>query len=118
MLQIPGVEICELDREGFMQRTPSYVGDILYEHLQILKQSEDANAREDTKEEAKEAEDEVDIVGEATSNNHPHHHHYQQHQEPIIKGVRKIFGIFEPLPPCPHFRQIYSVFESFEDSAA
>ena len=25
------------------------------------------------------------------------------HKGPYIKDVRKIFGIFDPLPPCPHF---------------
>jgi len=81
-LSIPGLEICELDREGFMQRTPSYVGDILYEHLQILKQSENNNAEED--------EDLLD-VGEAPSQHpqqqlhqqlpYPHHYHHHQQQQ-------------------------------------
>jgi hypothetical protein len=30
--------MCQLNREDFMNKTPSYVGDILYEHLQMLKQ--------------------------------------------------------------------------------
>ena len=28
--------------------------------------------------------------------------------EPYIKDVRLIFGIFNPLPPCPHSGQIFS----------
>ena len=31
------------------------------------------------------------------------------HWGPFTKDVRKIFGLFDPLPPsCPHFGQIYS----------
>ena len=33
-----GREMCELDREEFVTRTPGYAGDILYEHLIILQQ--------------------------------------------------------------------------------
>ena len=33
-----GKEMCELSREDFVDRTPGYAGDILYEHLIILQQ--------------------------------------------------------------------------------
>ena len=78
-----------------MQRTPSYVGDILYEHLQILKQSENNNAEED--------EDLLD-VGEAPSQHpqqqlhqqlpYPHHYHHQQQQ---------------PQPPYPYPYSYYDI---------
>ena len=89
--QIPGSEICELDREGFMQRTPSYVGDILYEHLQILKQQSSAAAAE---EEDEEDEDNIiDVGGEAAPSSHPQqqYHHYQQQQQ-----------LQQPLYPYPY----------------
>ena len=37
-----------------------------------------------------------------------HRRRRRLHQGPFIKDVHKIFWVFDPLPPCPHFGQIYS----------
>ncbi len=42
-LQMDGKEMCKLSKEEFLDRTPGCVGDILYEHLQLLQHDADRN---------------------------------------------------------------------------
>ncbi len=39
-----GKEMCKLSKEEFLDLTPGCVGDILYEHLQLLQHDADRNA--------------------------------------------------------------------------
>ncbi len=83
--------MCRLDREGFMRRTPGYVGDILYEHLQMLKQEGAAqtSGKSESKEDGNSGQAEF---GYASNNGSPtyadyaaaayHHQQQQQQQQP------------------------------------
>ncbi len=81
--------MCRLDREGFMRRTPGYVGDILYEHLQMLKQEGAAqtSGKSESKEDGNSGQAEF---GFAPNNGSPtyadyaaaaYHHQQQQQQQ-------------------------------------
>lgn len=35
-----GRDICQMGKESFLARTPPFVGDILWEHLEILQKGE------------------------------------------------------------------------------
>ena len=48
------------------------------------------------------------IVEVGATANELHRCVFSSAKGPYIKDVRKIFGFFDPLPPCPHFGQIYS----------
>ena len=35
--RLTGMELCALSREEFLKRSPQYIGDVLYSHLNLLK---------------------------------------------------------------------------------
>ena len=36
-LKLPGLQLCALSQEEFLERAPPYTGDVLYSHLNLLK---------------------------------------------------------------------------------
>jgi c-ets proto-oncogene protein len=40
VLSVKGAQLCQMEREEFIERCPPYVGDILWEHLDLMKKGE------------------------------------------------------------------------------
>lgn len=85
VVQIDGLRMCKLSKEEFLNRTPGCVGDILYEHLQLLQHDAEQQTELDFPNNNGKQDDDSNSQSPSPQHHHHHHHHQQQRQHGEIR---------------------------------
>ena len=100
LLQMDGLSMCMLSKEEFLDRTPGCVGDILYEHLQLLQHD-----AEEQRSESEYANNNVKLNGSSIRQSlspqqqQPQHQQLQQQHGDVLYEELQLLQEVQPSKP-------------------